>query len=301
MTINHEITLQRDNGYRGRNVAKPTSATLRGLRRPTGSELEITLKFDTFAWEDWESHRIDVVPVAAMVTLHAAAQRNASLGWCYACPDHILSPCKNDHHGEVKFAVSLTMPQIEELETLRSGGEFLLEMNVAVHVLITGDTSSFEATTVWAPSRPIPDKEWTQALRDMGFIDHVWIDVPLPKGGGPGGAADRLRDAQAERTRGRSDVAVSACRLAIEAVKQGGFGARVPQEVHKFIMDNARSLTKRERVAVVRAAVELLLHPAHHADSKPDDFSRKDATASVALVASVISLIEELGPDPKSS
>jgi hypothetical protein len=297
---NQAIILQKDDGYRGRDVAKPSGVTVRGYRDIASAGLEIAVEFTTYAWKDWDARRIDIVPLAALLTMRAGG-RQSSLGWCRARPDSLLSPCKVDHRGELQFLVPLTYDQIDKLEELRSGAEVMLELTISVQVLITGDSTSFETTTVWLPAMKIADTEWTTALTSAGFDEHVWVDVQMPKGPGPGGAAERLRDALASRTRGRSDEAVAKCRLALDAVEQGGFAGRAPLDVHQWIMTNARKLTKRERVATLRAALSLLLSPAHHVEVPSEEFSRKDAAAAVALVAAVISLVEQLGPEPTRS
>lgn len=298
--LNHESTLHRDDAYRGRAVAKPTGLTVRGLRDLEGSRLRIAVKFETYAWEDWDARRVDVVPRGALVTVRTqrtGGRDGVSLGWCEPHPESHLSPSKEDHEGELQFIIPLTYGQMEQLEELRSGGDLRVELKIAVELKITGDRSSFEMTTVWVPSKPVPDKEWTTALTAMGFDEHVWIDVPIPRDAGPGRAARVLRKALEARTRGHRDEAVRECRVALDAVDQWGFAGRAPSDVFNWIKTNGKNLTMRERVAVLRAAAHMLFSPAHHVEG--EDFSRKFTTASVSVVAAVIALIEDMGPEPK--
>lgn len=294
------ITLGRRAEYQGRPVASATGISVEGLQYVTGPVLAITVYFDSLKWEDWEARRVTVLPVGAEVTAQAGV-RQASLGWCGPRPGSTFAPSMNSTKEQLVFIMPLTHPQLEQLEDLRSGNELRLVVRVMTHVFITGDCASFDPSTVSPPVTPIPDKEWTQALAKMGGDEHVWVDVPIPKGPGPGGAAELLRKALEARGRGHHDDAVAKCRPAIKALEQGGFGGHTKSEVIQFIKSKGSQLTKRERVAVLRAAVEIFTNPANHPETHPEEFSRKDATASVALVAAVLSLAEALGPDPTNT
>jgi hypothetical protein len=292
------IKLQRQGErYLNRDVASATGVSVHGLRDLTGPSLEITVKFDSLAWEDWEARRLTILPVGAHLTIHSGS-RSAALGWCRPLPGSTIAPCRNPTYEQLVFIMPLTHPQLEQVEELRSGNELRLEVRVTTHVFIIGDMGSFDLSTVSPPVEPILDKEWTRALADMGGDEHVWVDIPTPSGRGIGGAAEFLRKALEARSRGDQNDAVARCRPAIKALAQGGFGGRTESEVIRFIKDKGSQLTKRERVAVLRAAVEIFTNPANHPETHHEEFSRKEATASVALVAAVLSLAEVLGPDP---
>jgi hypothetical protein len=294
--MNHTICLGLE-PFRGRDIAKPRGLSIAGVRDLLGPKLKLTVDLATFAWEHWDEHRVQVVPVAADVTVQGPAGQRGLLGGCPAVAGTIVSPAKGDHDGKVAFLVPLNEAVYERLEGLRNGSTITVTMTATVQIFVQGLPIQF--TDFWYQTN-VPDKEWTSALTEAGFDDHVWIDVAIPRGPGPKGAGDRLREALAARNRGHHHDAVGKARVAVEAMEQAGFGGHAPKDVIAFVKQGAKKLTSRERLAAVRATVEMLLSPPHHPGADPNEYGRIHSAAALALAAAVISLAEAEGPEPPS-
>ena len=281
-------------------IARPSRVLkVAGSRDVQGPYLRIAFELETFAWPGWNTGRmLDVEAVAADLWLRAAS-RELTVGLCPAVPGSCFRPPSVERDKtEVAFLLRIDGAIYEQLEAFRSGNDLILGANLVFRVHVDGRGPTDNLFAHVETTCDLPGKKWTSALTAAGFDEHLWIDVPLS--GRPSAAAAYVRDALAARNRGHSDVCVSTARLAVDAMPQSGFGGRLPKDVHEFLTKNSSRLTRRERVAVLRTAIQLLLSPAHHGDRDVrEEFSRTDATTALALVGSLASLMESLGPEPK--
>jgi hypothetical protein len=283
-------------------VAKPTDVvTFAGYCDAQGPYVRMSMEFETFAWPGWKTGQVlDIEAVVADLRLRIGG-RELLVGLCPAVPGMFIRPPSADRHkGDVAFLLRVDGAMYERLEDFRSGNDLMLEANLVFQLHVDGRGPKDNLFPHVRTTFEVPGKKWTAALAAAGFDEHLWIDVPLARSGRLSTTAARVRDALAARNSGHSDVCVSTARLAVDAIPQGGFGGRLPKDVHAFLTKNSTTMTKRERVAALRAAIYLLLSPAHHGDREArEEFSRADATTALALVSSLAALTESLGPEAK--
>ncbi len=109
-----------------------------------------------------------------------------------------------------------------------------------------------------------------------------------------------LAQSQRHLQRGQDREAVGSLRDVLEQVKLAvGDDDTLDPDLIRVLFANGKSMTKGERLRVLRRALMLVTHPARHRDqvSVAIDWSRMDATQMIAMTAAFVN--EMSAPDAR--
>jgi hypothetical protein len=139
----------------------------------------------------------------------------------------------------------------------------------------------------------------------MGYQRTLLIEIPIPD---PNQhpefavAVEALSQAQAHMGFAHDRDAVGSCRDALEAVTLAvGDNDNLDADVQRVLFANSRSMSKAERLRVLRRALKLVTHPARHRDevSVTIDWSRIDAITLITMTAAFLREMD--APDARPS
>jgi hypothetical protein len=196
----------------------------------------------------------------------------------------------------IVLACDLDRVRLEAIETARNGG------NVQFTFSFQGrfrDGSTFSADEAYEVNQGV----WVDVLAEMGYRRTLLVEVPLPDPQSQPELAKAVADleqAQRHMLLGHDRDAVGSLRDALEQVSLAlGDNDQVPPDVENILFANSRSMTKAERLRVLRRALKLVTHPARHRDqvTAAIDWSRIDAAQMITMTAA---FINEMGaPDAR--
>lgn len=139
-------------------------------------------------------------------------------------------------------------------------------------------------------------------LQQMQYQRTMLLEVPVPDAQQEpelAQAAAILGRAQQAMARGDYRDAVGLCREVLEEMSKAPGDPATPPLPELF--SGQRQMSKAERLRVLRHALKVFTHPAHHRDSVSVgmDWSRIDAASTISIAAA---LLDELGaPGARSS
>lgn len=138
----------------------------------------------------------------------------------------------------------------------------------------------------------------------MGYQRTLLVEVPMPDPNVQPELADAvtfLAQAQRHLLLGHDRDAVGSLRDVLEQVKLAfGDDDTLDPELNRVLFDHSRSMTKAERLHVVRRALMLVTHPARHRDqvSVAIDWSRIDAAQMISMTAAFVNEMSAPGAHP---
>jgi hypothetical protein len=193
----------------------------------------------------------------------------------------------------------LARQQLEAIEEARGGGE--LSLILTIHPVLTeptGETRTSMLQEHWQVNQGV----WVGVLEQMQYRRTMLLEVPVPdpqRQPELAHAVDVLGRAQKAMTRGDYRDAVGLCREVLEEMSTA-LGDSEPSPLPE-LFSGQRQMSKAERLRVLRHALKVFTHPAHHRDavSVAMEWNRIDAASTITMVAA---LLDELGaPDARRS
>lgn len=205
------------------------------------------------------------------------------------------------HMGNSTLSLDLDLggSRVEAIERVRLGGN----LSFAVDLYGIAKQSGNE---VLHPVRArlnhtANQSTWIEILRQMGYRQMMLLEIPTTdaeENPRLSEAAKNLKAAQAHMLRGHFRDAVGGCRDVMEAISTalGDEREELP-EVIKSCVQGTRSMSKEDRIRILRRAFKLLTHPAKHADevAASIEWGPEDAQAAIVMAAALLKLAGEAG------
>lgn len=278
------------------NVAEPTSAVVTGSIIAGGAQVHVDVSFRVIEWPWGERGPVSLVPQPAEITARTA-NGELKLGYATPSPGTVLIPTSHSSTATLRFTLSLSTAALSTLEVLRSGGSLEFITTLTAHPFLIFRQSDYapginlQPTTTNYPFT-VPKEQWLNLLRAVGFCDTLIVELRLPTSGPDSTTGGRRRLVEAVRARddGSYAEALRRCRIALDELKNAGFGGKAPGDVAKFLQDRAGALSQSERFSALQLALQLFLSPAHHANAPEEHYSRADAELAIAATATLLRL-----------
>jgi hypothetical protein len=235
-----------------------------------------------------------------LAELMAEARLNGrSIGRFTSMPGYlpIRSYPERTNQTSVPLTCDLDRARVEAIENMRSGGHLALDISFNAR-FGNGNSISF------ADSYVVNQGIWIDVLAEMGYQRTLLVEVPAPDPGAEPELADAvalLAQAQRHQALGHDRDAVGTLRDVLEQVKLAfGDDDTIDPELNRVLFGNSRSMTKGERLRVLRRALMLVTHPARHRDqvSAAIDWSRIDATQLITMTAAFLNEMSALDARP---
>lgn len=186
--------------------------------------------------------------------------------------------------------------RVEAIEQLRAGGHLVTEISINARF---EDGNAFSLQESYTVNQGV----WIDVLAEMGYQRTLLVEVPMPDPNAQPELADAvalLAQSQGHLMLGHDRDAVGSLRDVLEQVKLAfGDDDSIDPDLNRVLFANSRSMTKGERLRVLRRALMLVTHPARHRDqvSVAIDWSRIDATQMILMTAAFIN--EMSAPDAR--
>lgn len=200
------------------------------------------------------------------------------------------------HRQTLTLSCDLDRPRIAAIDAVRGGGNLVFGFSIQARFSDGSSTSVEEGHTV-------NQGVWIDILKEMGYQHTLLVEVPLPNPATQPELAKAVADldqAQTHMLNGHDRDAVGSLRDALEQVSLAfGDNDQIPPDVENLLFANSRSMTKAERLRVLRRALKLVTHPARHRDQVTVgiDWSRIDAAQMITMTAAFIN--EMSAPDAR--
>jgi hypothetical protein len=191
----------------------------------------------------------------------------------------------------------LDRARLQAIEGVRAGG------NITFDVSLVGRFSTGDAFSV-GDSLIINQGVWISILDQMGYQKTLLIEVPAPDPSQQPELAEAVRllgQALGHTQRGHDRDAVGALRDVLDQISLAlGDDDNLDAEITRVLFSNSRSMTKAERLRVLRRALKLVTHPARHRDevSVLVDWSRIDALQMITMVSAFVNEMGAPGARP---
>ena len=206
----------------------------------------------------------------------------------------VLTYPERSNQVQIPLTCDLDRARLEAIEAARAGGHLRFDFSVEVR-FSTGDVGSF------AEGLDINQGVWVELLDQMGYRKMLLIEVPLPDATQQPGMAPvvaLLAQAQGHMLRGHDRDAVGALRDVLDRLTLAlGDNDDLDPEITRVLFSNSRSMTKAERLRVLRRALKLVTHPARHQDQVTVgiDWSRIDVAQMITMTAAFINEMDAPG------
>lgn len=279
-----------------RIVAEPTGAAVSGTSAAGGTQLHFDVSFRVVEWP-WELNGpVTLVPQPSEVMARTVGGE-LRLGFAIPAPASVLTPPDHSATDCIRFTLSLTTPALTALEASRNGGGLELVMTLVAHPLLVVHHPGFPPGIHVRPTSDtyaftVPKERWSAVLQTVGYCETLVTELRLPSSGPESTAQGRQRLAQAVSARndGSYAEAMRRCRIALDELKNAGFGGKAPTEVANFLQAKASTMSHGERVSALQVALQLFLSPAHHANAPDEHYTREDAELAIAMTAALLRL-----------
>jgi hypothetical protein len=189
-----------------------------------------------------------------------------------ALPDVAMTyrPGKHESSPTRCFQLPLSNQAIEEIENCRMGRDFAFELQFNGEC---GD-DEYTARAQDTKSYAVNQKAWIDLLKDMKWGNHLLWEVPIDLQPSPSmaEAIGQIERAKKQIQYGEYNATIATCRKIMEILKPE-FGGD-----SKFSAPKDPTMSKRERLKVLREALHHLTHVAVHLTKGQDVyFSRSEA------------------------
>jgi hypothetical protein len=207
-------------------------------------------------------------------------------------PDYPFISYPNTQKMRFQLEIELDNNRIEAIERIRQGGKLNFEMNMYAIASLGQERRS---QSVQSSLRyPVNQGTWIEMLDQMGYRKTLLLEIPLTDDIGlhPEALAF-LNTAQTHLLRGHYRDAVGACRNVLEALsKELGDEKDILPDTIKSWFEGSNKMSKDERTRLVRRALKILTHPAHHADEVASkmEWELEDAKAILIFSAAMVQM-----------
>jgi hypothetical protein len=258
------------------SFAEITPRTLHGNKILGGYLLIVPIEFNIFNVKNGESPSLQ----GFTVDLYFKKQNsNFLIGNMYSMHGTVIHQAY-EHVNKVHqdFAVKINQKEIDQLELLRNGGDFSLELKMKGLIYENGNTrSGWDEKTL-----SVERSAWLKILEQIGYSKIITIEIPTTgEGSNPELEISYLKLQEAQNAFFRNDwkQAVSLCRDCLETL---------PAKDTDFTKSN-RDYTKFDRMQVLQRIMNLC-HLAKHSDELSHNTSwyREDALFMLATCGAFI-------------
>ncbi len=185
--------------------------------------------------------------------------------------------------------ILLSPRQVEHLERVRGGSDLVFSGFIWVNCVGSAEPSVAQESF----SYRVPQSEWLEVLRAMGYSRTLLFEVPDPTEQVVPQLSEAVKQfgkAHEAMLRGEWRGSVALCRDVIEALSMGLADSDADDPVFAPLFKNQREMDKPTRIKLLRRAIKLLTHPAKHVDevSVRFEWTRQDAIAVLGLVSSML-------------
>jgi hypothetical protein len=203
-----------------------------------------------------------------------------------------ILPSNYSLERQLNLELDLNREQIEAIEDLRNGGD--LTFNVALHTTLSDPAGQLRQVTPSA-AHTVNQSVWLGVLEQMRYSKTLLIEVPVPDAQqSPELAAASMGLVQARQAMSRGDYreAVGVCRDVMDKINSA-----LKDDDNLAEFSNLREKTKADRVRLLRRAVRVFTHPAHHGDDVAGRFewNRVDAASTISIVAALLNELDAPG------
>lgn len=202
---------------------------------------------------------------------------------------------QRSNRAYIPLACDLDRARIEAIETQRAGGHLTLDIS------LNGRFSCGSALS-FGEQHVVNQGIWVDVLAAMDYQRTLLVEIPMPDANAQPELADAvalLAQAQRHFQLGHDRDAVGTLRDVLEQVKLAFGDDTADSELTRVLFEGSRSMTKEQRLRVLRRALMLVTHPARHRDqvSVAIEWSRIDAAQMITMTAA---FVNELGaPDAR--
>lgn len=196
----------------------------------------------------------------------------------------------------IHLTCDLDRARLQAIEDVRKG-------DITFDVHLAGRFSTGNAFSV-VEKITVNQGVWVSVLEQTGYQKTLLIEVPVPEPNQQpdlAAAVSLLGQAQDHMLRGLDRDAVGTLRDVLEQLTLALGDDDNTDPAAQALFAKSRSMTKAERLRVLRKALKLMTHPARHRDqvSVQIDWSRIDSLQMITMVAAFVS---EMGaPDARPS
>jgi hypothetical protein len=183
---------------------------------------------------------------------------------------------------QIPLTCDLDRARIEAIETLRGGGDLTLDLSLQGRF---GTDAAFSVGDFLVANQGV----WIGVLTQMAYQKTLLIEVPLPdplQQPEMAAVVGLLAEAQGHMLRGHDRDAVGVLRDVLDRLTMVlGDDDNLNADVTRVLFGNGRSMTKADRLRVLRRALKLVMHPARHQDEVTVniDWSRIDAAQMITM------------------
>lgn len=193
----------------------------------------------------------------------------------------------------------LDRARLEAIEEVRGGGHLPVMLLVHTELIdAAGQTRRSQLQEQWQVNQGV----WVGVLEQMQYRRTMLLEIPVPDAQTHpelAQAAGLLGRAQQALMRGDYRDAVGLCREVVEEMSKAlGDTAAAPLPE---LFAGQRQMSKADRLRVLRQALKLFTHPAHHRDSVSVgmEWSRVDAASTVTIAAALLNELTAPGARPE--
>lgn len=256
-----------------------------------GIKSRLLIDVNVLLWNvDADEQAARLLSFEADVSIRGADNREVLVGRAVTADQNFsLRQYKTRAENRLRLALDLTRSELDAWERARQGKPFTL--GLAYHGLAFSPSVGVD-NLMGSDNRSITQSEWVTALDELGYRKTVLVEVPVPderEHPALATAARELAHATSALLTGPSRTVVASCRQALEALAHAIGEDPTTYNIVDLVRNNPR-LDKPERFAVLRKALTIVCHPAHHADpaAAAIDWEYEDAVVLVAETAAVL-------------
>ena len=189
------------------------------------------------------------------------------------------------------FNLILNSYQVNLLEGIRNGKD--LQFKLKIYGEIDGDEGS--GTTRDEIIFYVNQSQWLDILKQIKYGEYLLFEVPLPvekEYENLKSVVDLLNQAKNHFLYGNYDDTVASCRKALESLAHQLNEKRKQAEAKRQFKEKEQTLSKQQRILLIREVLRHLTHLAHHVSDTGEvvPFSRNEANFVMGSTAAIISL-----------
>jgi len=203
-----------------------------------------------------------------------------------------IMPANYAQERQVNLELELDRARLEAIENVRNGAD--LTFNITLYSTLADQTGQPRQTTAQA-AYTANQSTWIAVLAQMEYQKVMLLELPVPDAQQSpelAAAAATLAQAQQAMSRGDYRQAVGLCRDIMDQVNQA---LSDDDNLEEFA--NLRQKSKADRVRLLRRALRVFTHPAHHPNDaeKQFDWNRIDAASTISIVAALLNELRAPG------
>lgn len=283
--------------YNGQEIALVSFSGMWGQKALGGWRLQFTLTFEPkpVPQTDFFNFQADMVSdMRVHVSVAAGSKEPLFLGVAHCRQQRFLPVNELQQRQGYMFELALLDGQLAAIEAARGSAGVAFHFEVFAEGSGTRGPWSMETTL----RQEFNLSEWTKLLHEMGAAEYLCVQMLLPRPGAGDPhepAIKHLRRAQEAMLRADYGSVVASCRDSLELLtrlheREFGDSNLTSANVEKAFKERRKTMTREERLVLLRIAAHHLTHLGHHPSDNPRDvLSREDASLAMSVCAGLLS------------